>query len=91
MSWLALVDVAVGDPGAAGTVVIVTETASDASDVPAALVAVTVIELLPTGSPVIVIGDEDPVAVCVPLVTVYEVAAGLSPGIENETTADPLL
>ena len=58
--------VGVGADIVAGTVVIVTEAeAADAADVPAALVAVTVnVTAVADGSPVTVIGEDDPVAVC---------------------------
>jgi hypothetical protein len=82
------------DCGACGFVVIaIAEEAVDTAEVPAAFVAVTVnvAEAL-TGTPVTVIGEDDPVAVWPELaVTVKEVAAGESAGKENETTAAPLL
>lgn len=77
-----------------GTVVIVTDAeADDAVDVPAAFVAVTVkVTAVADGSPVTVIGEDDPVPVCPVLaVTVYEVAAGDNAGNEKETVAEPLL
>ena len=57
--------------GVAGTVVTVTEAeAADAGEVPAALVAVTVIVVTaPEPNPVIVKGDDEPVALCVVLWT----------------------
>lgn len=64
VSWSTAV-VAVGAPGVAGTVVINTPVeAEDAADVPAAFVAVTVyVGDVSEGRPVIVIGEDDPVAV----------------------------
>ena len=58
--------VGVGAAIVAGTVVIVTEAeAAEAADVPAAFVAVTVnVTAVADGSPVTVIGEDDPVPVC---------------------------
>ena len=63
-----------GAPGVAGTVVTVIEPeAADAAEVPAALVAVTVIVVTaPVPKPVIVSGEDDPVAVCVVLCTLQK-------------------
>ena len=67
--------------------------ASEAADVPAALVARTVnVGVAVDAIPVTVIGEDAPVAVCPVLaVTVKDVAAGESAGKENVTTAAPLL
>jgi hypothetical protein len=67
--------------------------ASDACDVPAALVAVTVnVGVADEAIPVTTIGEDDPVAVCPVLaVTVKEVAAGESAGKEKVTETAPLL
>jgi hypothetical protein len=86
--------VAVGALGVAGTVVTVTaDEASEAADVPAALLAVTVnVGVAEDAIPVTTIGEDDPVAVCPVLaVTVKEVAAGESAGRENATDTAPLL
>ena len=96
VSWLTPA-VAVGAAIVAGTVVAVTVVAEDAGDVPAAFVAVTVIEYVTLEArPVTVTGEDDPVPVLVVCpaavaVTVKEVAAGDSAGIENETVAAPSL
>jgi hypothetical protein len=74
--------------------VIVTEfDASEAADVPAALVALTVnVGVAVDAIPSTVIGEDAPVPVCPVLaVTVKDVAAGESAGKENVTTAAPLL
>jgi hypothetical protein len=86
--------VAVGADIVAGTVVTVTAAdASEAAEVPAALVAVTVnvgVEL--DAKPVTVIGEDAPLAVCPVLaVTVKDVAAGESAGKENTTETAPSL
>jgi hypothetical protein len=58
--------VAVGALGVAGTVVAVTFTLDEESEVPAAFVAVTVTAyVVAEASPVTVSGEEDPVAVLV--------------------------
>ncbi len=86
--------VAVGADGVAGTVVTVTgPNTSEAAEVPAALVAVTVnVGVADEAIPVTVKGEDDPVAVCPVLaVTVKDVAAGESAGKVNATTTAPLL
>lgn len=93
LSWLTCV-VAVGADGVAGTVVMsIAEEAEDATDVPAALVAVTVkVTDAAESIPDTTIGDDDPVAVSPVLaVTVKDVAAGESSGKENATDAAPSL
>lgn len=81
----------------AGTVVAVTVAADDAAEVPAAFVAVTVIEYSVAEFRFsTTIGEDEPVAVLVVrpsevAVTVKEVAAGESAGRENDTEAAPLL
>jgi hypothetical protein len=86
--------VAVGAFGAAGTVVANTPAdAEDAADVPAALVAVTVnVYVVFDRRPVTVIGEAEELAVNPPGedVTVYDVAAGESPGNEKLTLMAPL-
>ncbi len=86
--------VAVGAEGVAGTVVTVTAAdGSEAAEVPAALVAVTVnVGAAEEAIPVTVSGEDAPVAVCPVLaVTVKDVAAGESAGKENATVTAPLL
>jgi hypothetical protein len=78
----------------AGTVVTVTAAdGSEAAEVPAAFVAVTVnVGVAVEAIPVTTIGEDDPVAVCPVLaVTVKEVAAGESSGREKATETAPLL
>jgi len=87
-------DVAVGVPGAAGTVVaVMLFDALDASEVPYVLVAVTVnVYAVSDCNPVTVIGEDDPVPVYPPgeEVTVNESAAFLASAV-NVTVAAPLL
>lgn len=96
LSWLTCA-VAVGADIVAGTVVAVTVVAEDAAEVPAAFVAVTVIEYcVADARPWTTIGDDEPVAVLVVCpaavaVTVKEVAAGDRAGKENDTVAAPSL
>jgi hypothetical protein len=84
--------VALTDCGVCGTVVIaIAEEASEACEVPAAFVAVTVnvteaLAVIPSTR----IGEDEPVPVCPVLdVTVKDVAAGDSAGKEKETSAAP--
>ena len=96
MSWFTPA-VAVGAVIVAGTVVAVTVVVDEASEVPVALLAVTLtVYVTPEAKPVTVIGDVAPVAVlvvCPPAVavTVKDVAAGDSAGNENDTEAAPSL
>jgi hypothetical protein len=65
-SWFTTVEETDGADGAAGTVVAVTVAAEEAAEVPALLVAVTVIEYCTLEArPVTVIGEDAPVAVLV--------------------------
>ena len=84
--------------GACGTVVTVTELdAADAGPVPAALVPVTVtVVTTPEPKPVIVSGEDAPVAVCVVPCTLQNAdavkdVAGLGPVGVNVTVIAPLL
>jgi hypothetical protein len=66
--------------------------AAEAAPTPLAFAPVTVKVTVPTGIPVTVIGEDDPLAVCpVDAVTVNPVAGTEPAGKENDTIAEPLL
>lgn len=87
-------DVTAPELGAPGTVVTVTAAdAAEAKDIPDAFVALTVnVGVAKVASPVITIGEDDPVTAVPTLgVTVKDVAAGEFAGKENATETAPLL